>query len=113
MEALAGLMWWFTVRASCRCSDCQRRRGYLRQGDRDELARNVPGIRSGGGNMFRMAAHHGFLQQRSCKSFPTYGAYIASKAGFEGMVHVLANELRGRNITVNAVAPARCEPTCS
>ncbi|WP_028536987.1 SDR family oxidoreductase [Paludibacterium yongneupense] len=39
------------------------------------------------------------------KSFPGYGAYIASKAGVEGLVHVLANELRGRNITVNAVAP--------
>jgi 3-oxoacyl-[acyl-carrier protein] reductase len=39
------------------------------------------------------------------KSFPTYGGYIASKAGVEGLVHVLANELRGRNITVNAVAP--------
>jgi len=39
------------------------------------------------------------------KSFPTYGPYIASKAGAEGLVHVLANELRGRNITVNAVAP--------
>jgi 3-oxoacyl-[acyl-carrier protein] reductase len=39
------------------------------------------------------------------KSFPTYGAYIASKAGVEGLVHVLANELRGRKITVNAVAP--------
>jgi 3-oxoacyl-[acyl-carrier protein] reductase len=39
------------------------------------------------------------------KSFPTYGAYIASKAGVEGLVHVLANELRGRNVTVNAVAP--------
>ena len=39
------------------------------------------------------------------KSFPTYGPYIASKAGVEGMVSVLANELRGRNITVNAVAP--------
>lgn len=38
-------------------------------------------------------------------SFPTYGAYIASKAGVEGLVHVLANELRGRQITVNAVAP--------
>jgi 3-oxoacyl-[acyl-carrier protein] reductase len=38
-------------------------------------------------------------------SFPTYGPYIASKAGVEGLVHVLANELRGRNITVNAVAP--------
>ncbi|HKX27092.1 MAG TPA: SDR family oxidoreductase [Blastocatellia bacterium] len=39
------------------------------------------------------------------KSFPTYGPYIASKAGVEGLVHVLANELRGRRITVNAVAP--------
>jgi 3-oxoacyl-[acyl-carrier protein] reductase len=39
------------------------------------------------------------------KAFPTYGAYIASKAGVEGLVHVLNNELRGRNVTVNAVAP--------
>ena len=38
-------------------------------------------------------------------AFPTYGPYIASKAGVEGLVRVLANELRGRNITVNAVAP--------
>lgn len=39
------------------------------------------------------------------KSFPQYGPYIAAKAGVEGLVHVLANELRGRGITVNAVAP--------
>lgn len=39
------------------------------------------------------------------KSFPGYGAYIASKAGVEGLVPVLANELRSREITVNAVAP--------
>jgi 3-oxoacyl-[acyl-carrier protein] reductase len=39
------------------------------------------------------------------KAFPTCGPYIASKAGVEGLVHVLNNELRGRNITVNAVAP--------
>jgi len=39
------------------------------------------------------------------KSFPSYGPYIASKAGVEGLVHVLASELRGRNVTVNAVAP--------
>lgn len=39
------------------------------------------------------------------KSFPGYGAYIASKAGAEGLVRVLANELSGHNVTVNAVAP--------
>jgi 3-oxoacyl-[acyl-carrier protein] reductase len=39
------------------------------------------------------------------KAFPGYGPYIASKAGVEGLVRVLANELRGRQITVNAVAP--------
>ncbi|KWC91615.1 SDR family oxidoreductase [Burkholderia cepacia] len=39
------------------------------------------------------------------KSFPGYGAYIASKAGVEGLVKVMTNELRGRRITVNAIAP--------
>jgi len=39
------------------------------------------------------------------KALPGYGPYIASKAGVEGLVHVMANELRGRGITVNAVAP--------
>ena len=38
-------------------------------------------------------------------SLPSYGAYIATKAAVEGLTKVLANELRGRNITVNAVAP--------
>jgi 3-oxoacyl-[acyl-carrier protein] reductase len=36
---------------------------------------------------------------------PTYGAYAATKAGVEAMTSVLAKELRGRNITVNAIAP--------
>jgi 3-oxoacyl-[acyl-carrier protein] reductase len=36
---------------------------------------------------------------------PGYGIYAASKGGVESMTHVLANELRGRNITVNAIAP--------
>ncbi|WPB81394.1 SDR family oxidoreductase [Archangium violaceum] len=36
---------------------------------------------------------------------PGYGAYAASKAGVEAMTKVFANELRGREIRVNAVAP--------
>ena len=37
--------------------------------------------------------------------FPTYGGYVASKATVEGMTLILARELRGKDITVNAVAP--------
>ncbi|WP_137876047.1 SDR family oxidoreductase [Rhodococcus sp. Q] len=37
--------------------------------------------------------------------FPNYGAYAASKAAVEAMTLTLARELRGRDITVNAVAP--------
>jgi 3-oxoacyl-[acyl-carrier protein] reductase len=36
---------------------------------------------------------------------PTYATYAATKAGVEAMTHILAKELRGRNITVNAIAP--------
>jgi 3-oxoacyl-[acyl-carrier protein] reductase len=36
---------------------------------------------------------------------PTYAVYAATKAGVEAMTAVLARELRGRNITVNAIAP--------
>ena len=36
---------------------------------------------------------------------PTYAPYAAAKAGVEVMTHVLSKELRGRNVTVNAVAP--------
>ena len=36
---------------------------------------------------------------------PGYGVYAATKAGVEAMTSILAKELRGRNITVNAVAP--------
>lgn len=34
-----------------------------------------------------------------------YAVYAATKAGVEAMTHVLSKELRGREITVNAVAP--------
>ena len=36
---------------------------------------------------------------------PTYGVYAATKAALEAMTSILAKELRGRNITVNAIAP--------
>ncbi|GAB7037190.1 MULTISPECIES: SDR family oxidoreductase [Catenuloplanes] len=37
--------------------------------------------------------------------FPRYGAYAASKGAVEAMTLILAREMRGRDITVNAVAP--------
>src|SRR4029079_15315136 len=65
--------------------------------------------------VFTQAAQHvsdggriiAFSSSVMATSFPTYGPYIASKAGVEGLVRVLANELRGGNITVNAVAPGQ------
>lgn len=36
---------------------------------------------------------------------PTYGVYAGTKAALEAMTSVLAKELRGRDITVNAIAP--------
>lgn len=36
---------------------------------------------------------------------PTYGVYAATKAAIETMTSVLAKEMRGRGITVNAIAP--------
>ncbi|WP_149550961.1 SDR family oxidoreductase [Streptomyces marokkonensis] len=37
--------------------------------------------------------------------FPGYGAYAASKAAVESITLILARELRGRDITVNTIAP--------
>jgi 3-oxoacyl-[acyl-carrier protein] reductase len=36
---------------------------------------------------------------------PTYGVYAATKAAVEALTHILAKEFRGRDITVNTVAP--------
>ncbi|MDT0482138.1 SDR family oxidoreductase [Streptomyces doebereineriae] len=38
-------------------------------------------------------------------AFPGYGAYAASKGAVEAVTLILARELRGRDVTVNAVAP--------
>lgn len=40
---------------------------------------------------------------------PGYGVYAATKAAIEAMTHILAKELGGRRITVNAVAPGPIE----
>jgi len=37
--------------------------------------------------------------------FPAYGAYAASKGAVEALTLILARELRGRDVTVNSVAP--------
>jgi len=55
-------------------------------------------LRSGGRIISFSASVVGLYQ-------PSYGVYAATKAAVEAMTHVLANEMRGRNITVNAVAP--------
>lgn len=55
-------------------------------------------LRSGG-------AFVGFSTSVVGTQFPAYGAYAASKAAVETMTLILARELRGRDITVNAVAP--------
>lgn len=38
-------------------------------------------------------------------SLPTYAAYVATKGAVEAMTPVLAKEVAGRDVTVNAVAP--------
>jgi 3-oxoacyl-[acyl-carrier protein] reductase len=41
---------------------------------------------------------------------PTYAAYAASKGAIEALTRVLARDLRGRDVTVNAVAPGMERP---
>ncbi|WP_120005361.1 SDR family oxidoreductase [Nesterenkonia muleiensis] len=53
----------------------------------------------------RGGAFIGFSTTIVTTQFPTYGAYAASKGAVEAMILILARELRGRDITVNAVAP--------
>jgi 3-oxoacyl-[acyl-carrier protein] reductase len=55
-------------------------------------------LRSGGRIINFSSSVVGLLQ-------PTYAVYAATKAAVEAMTGVLAKELRGRDITVNAIAP--------
>jgi len=61
----------------------------------------------------RQAARHlrmggriiNFSSTAVASATPGLGAYIATKAAVEAMTRVVAKELKGRNITVNAIAP--------
>ena len=55
-------------------------------------------LRSGGRIINFSSSVVGLLQ-------PTYSVYAATKAAVEAMTKVFAKELRGRNITVNTIAP--------
>jgi 3-oxoacyl-[acyl-carrier protein] reductase len=46
-----------------------------------------------------------FSSSITSRLVPTYAVYAATKAAVEAMTSILAKELRGRSITVNAVAP--------
>jgi 3-oxoacyl-[acyl-carrier protein] reductase len=64
-------------------------------------------------NMMREAAKHlrsggrivNFSTSVVGLRLETYGVYAASKAAIEAITGIFAKEMRGRNITVNAVAP--------
>lgn len=62
------------------------------------LREAVARLRDGGRIINFSSSTVGLLQ-------PTYGLYAATKAAVEALTGVLAKELRGRAITVNAVAP--------
>ena len=73
------------------------------------IATNVRGTLHG----LRQAARHlrmggriiNFSSTAVVSATPGLGAYIATKAAVEAMTRVFAKELKGRNITVNAIAP--------
>lgn len=46
-------------------------------------------------------------------ALPTYSAYNATKGAVEAMTMILAREMRGRDVTVNTVAPGRRPRRCS
>jgi 3-oxoacyl-[acyl-carrier protein] reductase len=56
----------------------------------------------------RVRAGGAIVSFSSCvigRALPSYTGYAATKAGIEAMTFILAHELRGRDVTVNAVAP--------
>ena len=68
------------------------------KGTFNTLREGAKRLRSGGRIINFSSSVVGLLQ-------PTYAIYAATKAAVEAITSVLAKELRGRNITVNAIAP--------
>jgi 3-oxoacyl-[acyl-carrier protein] reductase len=76
----------------------ERQVGVNLRGPFNTLREAATRIRNGGRIINLSSSVVGLLQ-------PTYGVYAATKAAVEAMTSILAKELRGRAITVNAVAP--------
>ncbi|MFR0354922.1 SDR family oxidoreductase [Streptomyces sediminimaris] len=79
-------------------------------GELDSLYRtNVRGTFAVGQQAARRLRRGGALVNFSSSvvglAFPGYGGYAASKGAVEALTLILARELRGRDVTVNAVAP--------
>jgi 3-oxoacyl-[acyl-carrier protein] reductase len=68
------------------------------RGTFNTLREAAPRLKAGGRIINFSSSVVGLLQ-------PTYGVYAATKAAVEALTSVMAKELRGRNITVNAIAP--------
>jgi 3-oxoacyl-[acyl-carrier protein] reductase len=54
---------------------------------------------------FRPRSIINFFSSVVATAFPTYSAYAASKGAVEAVSLILARELRGHDVTVNAIAP--------
>ena len=102
----AASMWWSTMPASCkwrrsprattRCSTARSRSTSRACSTRCAASKRL----RAGGRIINISSSVTSLLQ------PTYGVYAATKAtAVEAMTDVLTKELRGRNITVNAIAP--------
>ncbi len=73
--------------------------------DFDNLKGTFNGLREGAKRIRNGGRIINFSTSLVGSLMPGYGIYAATKAAVETMTSIMAKELRGRNITVNAVAP--------